>query len=232
MTRPSGARWSSPGSALAPSTRGRSPRTRRRGGSTRSRPGPKTRKFCASAFARMTSRSHVAEHARGLAGTRARRRRDVDARSRGSPAAAAPRSSAPPLACGLRAHPPLALGRERLELGPQPPGVVEELLGPVASASTPRARRGAPGGRPGPPAAPGAARNVPSTGTPSTSLRPGPALRRAQHDHRPARALGRRAGARAGSPRGRRATSSSVSAMALVHGRRGRRPRRTQGSWP
>ena len=46
----------------------------------------------------------------------------------------------------VRAHAPLARGRERARApGAGAPCVVEQLLGPVASAATPRAARGAPG---------------------------------------------------------------------------------------
>ena len=163
----------------------------------------------------------AAEHARRLARraspARARRRR-----SRGSRAARRSRSSSPPLACGLAPIRRSPARRQRGQLRAQRAVGVEQLLRPVGAHPLLELRRGARGCRRTLASGTWCERNVPSAGSPSTTFGPGPALRRAQHDHRPARALGVAvlARGRAGSRRSRRATSSSAAAMQLVHRRR------------
>ena len=117
-------------------------------------------------------------------------------------------------AVGVRvgAHPALALGRERDDLRARTAVLVEQLLGAGRSASRLRARRRARRRRPARPAAPGA------SGRALAGPRPGPALRRAQHDHRPARPLGAPASRVAGCSRISATISSSAVGHRLVHG--------------
>ena len=96
------------------------------------------------------------------------------------------RSSRPPLACGLALIRRSPCGREGLQVGDQPPGRVEQLLGPVAAHPLLEQRA-----VPGVGAGLGQRHLVGAQGALDREavdhLRPGPALRGAQHDHRPRR---------------------------------------------
>src|ERR1019366_7016349 len=192
ITRPSGARWSSVGSVSAsqvrPVTSNSAPRRLEAVSS-----GPITRKL--SPLRRMTSRrkppstrvASLVAAAGSLTATACSRKSGIS-RSR---------SSRPPLAWGLapmRRSPAGARGRQRGELAAQRSALVEELLGAVGAQPLlelsevlglggevcERHLVGAEGAL---------------GGEPVDLLGPGPALGRAQHDHRPARP--RRVSARA-----------------------------------
>ena len=92
-------------------------------------------------------------------------------------------------AVGVRvgAHPALALGHEREHVGPRTAVLVEQLLGPVGAHPGLELARRARATLASPVSGTWCERGVASPG-------PGPALRRAQHDHRPARALPAAAG--------------------------------------
>ena len=185
MTRPSGARCSSVGQHLAPSQArsvdledgveavGR--------GLVRAEEAEG-----ASGCASMTSRRKPPRTRGRLAG-RSRRARARRRRSRGSRAGRGRAAAAPPLACGLALMRRVAGGRQRGQLGPQ--ARPRRRTAPRAVAAHPLLEllRGAPGCRARRRAAPGASARCPRPAG-RRPLRAGPALGRAQHDHRPARA--------------------------------------------
>ena len=151
MTRPSGARWSSAARISAPPLRDRSPRTRRRAGSTRSRRA--RRGGTCSGLRRMTSRRNVPSTRVAsldvVAGCSTRHRVVAEVRK--------PQVLQQQAAVGVRvgAHPALALRREREHVVARRAVLVEQLLGPVRAHPglelrevlrvLARARRAAPG---------------------------------------------------------------------------------------
>ena len=153
MTRPSGARWSSPSRRSAIQARSVASKSALEpvgGGLV----GPEDAEVGLAGVGAHDVAQPAAEHARGLA---ARRPRGVDRRprSRGSRAATGRAAAAPPLACGLAPMRRSPSGASAVISAATPAVLVEQLLGAVASASTPRAPRGARGSRPASPAAPG-----------------------------------------------------------------------------
>ena len=176
--------------------------------------GPKTRKLRASALSFMTSRRNAPRTRVASAVDRARgsaRRR----RSRGSRAspgrAAAPRrwrADSRPSAARLSAPAPRARARAaRLRRRAPRAG---------SSAATARAAAGAPGLPARSASGTWCERHEPSVCIAVDRLRPGPAFRRAQHDHRPHRAAWclRPRARRPGCSRIRSITRSSVAAIA------------------
>ena len=119
----------------------------------------------------------------------ARRRRTRGSRASGGRAAAAP-----PLACGLAPMRRSPAGDARDDLRPRAAVLVEELLGPVGP--HPRLQRAHVVGVLGELGQRDLVRAEGALDRHAVDLdRSGPALRRAQHDHRPARAFGRAADA-------------------------------------
>ena len=211
MTRPSGARWSSPG--------------RRRGCHARS-------VASKTAFSRLDAvssgpmirnvvrvRPHDvaqerAEHPRRLAGACGPARRPSP-RSRRKSGSSRLRASLPPFACGFAPIRRSPSRRERGELGPQRAVLVEELLRAVAAhpgLEQPGRARGCPRARP---AAPGARGTCPR---PARRRPPwAPSSPSACAGRSSASAAGRRARRRGRAPgwrRSRRAQSSSAAAIA------------------
>ncbi len=211
MTRPSGARWSSVDRRSASHTRSVTSNT----ASSRFEAvssGPMRRKL--SGLARITSRRKAPEHARRLARGRAGQRVPPD----GVVAEVGQLEVAqqqPAVGVRVRAHPPLAGRRERGQLVTAARRrLVEQLLGTVGA--QPRLELGQVLGLVadvGQRHLVGAERAL--GGEPVDDLGTGPALRRAQHDHRPARPRRDRPprGLAAGSRRSPRTTSSSVAAI-------------------
>ena len=215
MTRPSGARWSSTGCTspcqARPVTSNTAPRRFEAVSS-----GPNSRNVLG--LRRITSRSKApSTRVASLVVVRRRGDRDgVVAEVR------QPQVAQQDAAVGVRAgaHPPVALGRRRQDVVARRRRVVEQLLGPVRAQPRlelgERGRRVARAER----AAPGASAASPSPGRSSPSACAGRASASAAARSRRPRA------AVAGSPRSRRATSSSAAAICWMHRRRGRRPRR------
>ena len=148
MTRPSGPRWSSVGSSGPMKQRSVTSNTAcsrllavSSGQNSRNVPPPS-----GSVRARRTRRACSSPDGRGVLvpwlPARARRRA---ARTARGPGAAAPARSRPPLAYGVADIRLSPSGREGPQLRHEPAVVVEQLVGPVGSAATPRASAGAPG---------------------------------------------------------------------------------------
>ena len=155
---------------------------------------------------------------------------DVDARSRRQSGRRRSRSRAPPLATGLALIRRSPVGDEAAQLGDRPARRRRTAPRAGRTAATPRAPPGARRRRGRAGSGTWWARNVPSTCWPSTTGGHGPALRRAQHDHRPAPA---RRGALVAGARPRPGSSAMSSRQRvdggghrLVHRGRARRPRR------
>ena len=118
---------------------------------------------------------HVAQEAAehpGRLGRAVARLRHRRRRSRGSRAARRSRRSRPPLACGLAPMRRVARRRQLAQLGQRRAVGVEQLLGPVAAHPVLEQPPGARGRRGAPASGTWCERQVPSTGTPSTSFGP------------------------------------------------------------
>ena len=142
MTRPSGARWSSVGGS-PPSRRGPWPRTPRRAGWRRSRRGRTRRKVAglrADDVAQEASRGPASPRWSSSPGRRHLDRVVAEVGQRAGRAAAGRRWRA-----GWRSSAGLAARGEVGQLRTGPAFCVEQLVGPVASAATPRAGPGARG---------------------------------------------------------------------------------------